>query len=332
MALVSTSQLYLWYMPPTLVTTCFVGVLLGKLRLTQVNILRVSVYVVILSLMVIFYLLGRVSVRNFTAAFLVSSWSAFFLAVAFVIKRGWIGWTPSLDATKKLLGYGIKVHIGSLAGILNLRLDQLLLSIFLPPTVLGLYVVAVTVGSGASLVALTIASWVAFPRLSNLPSGALKAQTLGRFMRVGGLATLFSVAILFIAAPWIITFFFGAAYGESVNMARILILAAIPLGCNAVFTAGFKAYDLPAVASSAEVVGLAVMALGLLILLPNFQAVGAAWASLLAYSVTFVYMLKKSHRKMNMRLDELFLFSWDDWRYLRGMLARTGLSRLQEVK
>jgi len=330
--LVATSQLYLWYIPPTLVTVCLAGVLLGKLRLTQVNISRTSVYVIILSLMISFYLVGRVSVHSFTMAFLASSWGAFLLAGAFLIKRGWIGWLPSLGKMKKLLAYGFKVHIGSLAGMLNLRLDQLLLSIFLPPAVLGLYVVAVTIGSGANLVASTVAYWVAFPRLSNLSSGLLKTQVLARFMRFGLLASLLSAVILFVGAPWLITFFFGAAYGESAGMARILIIAAIPLGCNAIFTAGFKAYNLPEVSSSAEIIGLAVTALALLVLLPNFQALGAAWASLLAYSVTFVYMSAKSYRKMNVRLVELFLPSWEDWRYLKGLLVRTGLFRLQAQK
>lgn len=327
--LVVTSQLYLWYIPPALLTPCLVGILLGKLRLTHVNILRTLVYVVILTLMVTFYFLDKVSVFNFALAFLTASWGAFVLAGTWAIKSGWVGWLPSLDFMKQLLGYGFKVHIGSLAGMFNLRLDQLLLSIFLPPSILGLYVVAVTVGAGANLVSSTIAYWVAFPRLSSLPLGALKSQTLGRYMRLALFASLFSVVILFLAAPWLITFFFGPAYAESVGMARILILAAVPLGCNAIFTAGFKAYNLPEVSSSAEIIGLAVTALALLVLLPNFQALGAAWASLLAYSVTFVYMSAKSYRKMNVRLVELFLPSWDDWRYLKGLLVRMSLFRLQ---
>lgn len=330
--LIATSRLFLWYIPPTLLTASLVGILLGKLRLTQVNALRTSVYVVILTMMVTFYLLGRVSVLDFTVAFLTASWGAFLLAAAIVIKHRWVGWLTSFDTTKKLLMYGFKVHIGSLAGMLNLRLDQLLLSIFLPPSILGLYVVAVTVGAGANLVASTIAYWVAFPRLSNLPFGLVKTEVLARFMRVALLASLLSAGILFVAAPWLIAFFFGAAYGQSVGMARVLILAAIPLGCNAIFAAGFKSYDLPAISSRAEMLGLGVTALALLVLLPNFQALGAAWASLLSYCVTFVYMLTQSQRRLNVRPRELFLPRWEDWHYLKSLLARRELLGLSAQK
>ena len=322
--LVSISQLYLWYIPPTMATFCLVGILLGKMQMVQVNVLRVSVYVVILVLMVLFYWTGRVSVRNFTGAFLVSSWVSFLLAVTFVMKCGWIGFRSSLDTMKRLLGYGVRVHIGSIAGMLNLRLDQLLLSVFLPASSLGLYVVAVTIGSGASLAASTIAYWVAFPILSNLPSGFLKTQILGRFMRLVLSATLLSALILFVSVPWLIRIFFGVTYGESADMARILIVAAIPWSCGAVFAVGFRAYNLPEIASGSEIVGLVVTALALLILLPKFGALGAAWASLLAYSATFLYMLVQSRQRMEVQMDGLFLPSWDDWYYLKDLLLNIG--------
>lgn len=334
-SIIQTSKLFLWYIPPTLVTTgCLAGVLLGKLKLLQYNILRVSVYVTSLSVMIAFYLLGQVSVRNFVVAFLASSWGALMVAVFFVVARGWIGWRftfETIASMKKLLTYGVKVHIGSLAGMLNLRLDQLLLSAFLPPSILGLYVVAVSVGSGAGLVASAIA-FVAFPRLSNLPSGAGRAQALGRFMRLNLMATAVVAGTLFLGAPWIIRFFFGAAYAESVGLARILILAALPLGSNAILAAGLKAHNLPAVSSRAEVLGLVVTALALLGLLPTFQAVGAAWASLLAYSATFIYMTGQTRRQMNVRLAELFLPGWSDWNYLKDLVARVRLAQTKALK
>jgi len=323
--LIDMSRLYLWYIPPTMVTFCFTGLLLGKLRIKEVNLLRVSVYVTILSLVIAFYLLSKISVLNFTLAFLVSSWVSFALSILF-IKRNWIGLLPSLLEFKKLLAYGIKVHVGSVAGMLNLRLDQLLLSIFLPPAELGLYVVAVTVGSAASMAATTIGYWVAFPRLANLSSGSFKAQTFGRFMRLAMVTSLLSAVILFAGLPWIINFFFGASYDGSVGMARILILAAIPLGCNAIFTAGLKSYNLPAVSSKGEVVGLVVTAIALFALLPKFQALGAAWASLLAYFATFVYMLRQTCQHMKVRSVELFLPESSDWNYVRSFLARIRLS------
>lgn len=330
--LVSISKFYLWYIPPTMATFCLMGILLGQLQVAQVNILRVSVYVVILVLMVLFYWADRVSVRNFASAFLISSWICFLLAVAFVIKRGWIGFQASLDMIKKLLGYGAKVHIGSIAGLLNLRLDQLLLSVLLPASSLGLYVVAVTIGSGASLAASTIAYWIAFPILSSLPSGLLKTQIFGRFIRFALSATLLSALILFVGVPWLINVFFGAAYGASADMARILIIAAIPWSCNTVFAAGFRSYNLPEISSWAEIFGLMVSALALLILLPKFGALGAAGASLLAYSATFLYLLMQFCKKMNVQVGSLLLPIWDDWYYLKGLLMRIGRNRLSDQR
>ena len=314
--LINSSLLYLWYIPPTLLSACLLGILLGRLQLTAVNVLRTTVYLITLIFIVTLYLFKKISVINFTWAFLSASWGVFFLAGIFVIKNGWMSWVPSWNTSKKLLAYGVKVHIGSLAGMFNFRLDQLLLSIFLPSSILGLYVVAVTVGSGANLLASTLAYWVAFPRLSNLPTGILKSQTFGRFMRLAFFSSFFSALILYLFTPWLIHLFFGSAFIESIAIARVLIIAAIPLGCNSIFTSAFKSYDFPNISSRAEIIGLLVTLLSLTLLLPNFHAMGAAWASLLAYSTIFIYMCLNLKKKVRIGIFELFFPRRDDWIYI----------------
>lgn len=325
--LISTSLTYLWYAPPTLITSCFVGILLGKLRFTQANILRVSVYLIILPSMIILYYLNKVSVKDFMIPFLIASWGALLLSVVFITGRSWIAWVPSLRKIKTLVSYGLKVHVGSLAGMLNIRLDQLLLSIFLAPSSLGFYVVAVSVGSGASLVALTIA-WVALPRLAQLSLGPLKVQAWGRFMRLSLFGSLISAGILFICAPLIVTFFFGEAYNASVYLVKILVLAAIPLGGNAIFTAGFKASGLPSISSKGEILGLMVASIALFALIPSLQAQGAAWASLITHSATFIYLSNQCHGKMGVGLWTLFMPAREDWVYIRGLLAERHFSKV----
>ena len=318
--LIGLSLLYLWYIPPTLLTACLVGILIGKLKLLFANLLRVIVYVIILSTMIIFFIIKKVTVQHFTFSFLLASWVVFLLAIVFVYFGGWIGFAPKIDIIKKLLAYGLRVHLGSLAGSINLRLDQLLLSVFLPTSVLGLYVVAVTIGSGANLVASTIASWVAFPILINLPPNLHKAAVFGRFVKLSLVSSIISVVILYSSTPLIINLFFGPAYNESISMARILIIASIPLGCNATITSGLKSYNLPAISGYAEIVGLFVTIISLMILLPTQQALGAAWASLIAYSVTSLYLIKKTQEKLEINLEQLFLPSWDDVNTLKKLL------------
>ena len=328
---INTSLLFIWYIPLALITSCLMAVMLGKLRLSQYNFLRTFVHIGNVFGMVALYLSGKVSVRSFAAAFLISSSVTLLLAAGFLVRRGWIGWLPELGVMKRLLAYGLKVHVGSVAGFLNMRLDQMLLSVLLLPSVLGVYVVAVSIGFVASLVATTI-GLVAFPHVANLASEQLKRQAFGRFMRLSLFMSLILAGVLYIFTPQIIVLFFGVAYLEATDPARVLTFASIPLGCNILFAAGFKAFNFPLLSGKSEVIGLAVTGASLMVLLPSYQALGAAWASLLSYSASFLYMAGRTNQ-IGLTLPQLLLPNREDLNYLKHLLPR--MSRrlgISEVK
>lgn len=318
---VSTGRLYLWFIPLNLITLCQIALLLGKMRLTQYNLLRSFVHVATVAGMIGLYLIGWVSVRRFAIASLAANLAILGLAARYLVSFGWFGWLPDVDLIKKLLAYGLRTHLGSIASLFNLRLDQMLISVFLPPSVLGFYVVAVTVAAGSSLAAVTIAL-VVFPHLANLNSDQLRREALGRYMRLSLCLSLIATVLLLLMTPWIIRVFFGTAFIPATDPARILILASIPLGCNALLAAAFKAFNKPLVSSQAEVLGLAVTAIFLIMLLAILQALGAALASLLSYSAVLLYMVWKAQGELDLPLRDLFFPGRDDLSYLKQLLSK----------
>ena len=309
---VNTARMYLAYIPINLVALSLIALILGRMKLLEYNVMRVLVHVCFVAGMLVLYAFDQVSVRGFAGASLVANLSALIIAIGLVLSHGWLKWQPDIRTMKKLLGYGLKVHLGSVASFLNLRLDQMVMSIFLQPITLGLYVVAVTVSAAAMLGANTIAI-VAFPHVASLCSLQDKWQAIGRFMRLGLLLSLVTAMALLWLTPWILRFFFGVAYLPATWPARILLLASIPLTCNVLFAAGFKALGYPLVASKAELISLVVTGASLCILLPRYQAVGAAWASLLAYLTSCIFMLYSPQRQLGISLTNLFRPTANDW-------------------
>ena len=318
---VNTARLYLVYIPINFMALSLMAVILGRLRIVEYNVLRTLVHMGFVAGMVFLYAINRVSVEGFAIASLVANFITLAIAVGIVLRHQWLSWQPDVQIIKKLLDYGLKVHLGSVALLINLRFDQMLMSIFLSPTTLGLYVVAVTVSGGASLAANTV-GLVAFPHMANLGSPQAKKLTLGRFMRLAIFLSLVSAAGLFWLTPWILSFFFGPAYLPAIWAARILLLASIPLGCNIVFAAGFKAFDHPLVPSKAELVSLGVTGVSLWVLLPRYAALGAAWASLLAYSASCAFMVYALWRELGMNPAVLFRPTLEDWEYVTRQLTR----------
>lgn len=317
---VSTGRIYLAYIPLNLIVLTLVAIILGKLHFTEYNALRAFVHMSFVAGMVVLYALNQVSVRTFALASLASVLITLFLTLWVVLRNGWLGWRIDVQTIKKLVGYGLKVHLGSVTSLFNLRLDQMLMSVFLMPSTLGLYVVAVTLSAGASLGASTI-GLVAFPHVANLSPHQAKCQAYGRFIRLTVFLSLISAIGLFWLTPWVLLFFFGADYLPATWAARILILASIPLGCNMLFAAGFKAFNRPFVSSKAELIGLGVMGLSLWALLPRYEAIGAAWASLLAYSASCVFMVYSLQRELGLTPEDLFRPTTEDVEYVRLQLT-----------
>ena len=237
-----------------------------------------------------------------------------------VWRSHWFSWRPDPQVARGLLGYGLRAHLGSIASLANVRLDQAIISILLPFGELGLYAVAVSLSGAVCLAANTLAI-VTFPHIASLSSMSEKERALGRFLRFALVLSVLAAITTLWLAPWILGLFFGADFLPATGVARVLILASIPLGFNSILTAGVKAMGHPLVSSLAEVIGLGVTGIALWLLLPAYGIMGAAWASLLVYSFVGALMLFQMRRIFELKLAELFRPTSDDWRYVSDRVS-----------
>src|SRR5205807_6254780 len=93
-----------------------------------------------------------------------------------------------------------------------------------------------------------------------------------------------------IILPWL----FGNNFSGAVDMARLLILAAVPQAGAEILASGLIGGGAPGWAARGQLVALAITIPGLLLLLQPLGGVGAALVSLVAYTVTFVFFLLKT--------------------------------------
>ena len=120
--------------------------------------------------------------------------------------------------------------------------------------------------------------------------------------------------------PWLVELLFGDAFLPSVPVVRVLVLGALPLACRLVFRAGFLAYDQGILVSKVSLFGLVVSAVALILLLPAYGIVGAAWAVMIAQWLSFAMMANLAQRNLDMNLLDLFRPRAEDWRSLASGL------------
>lgn len=221
---------------------------------------------------------------------------------------------------REALGFGSRAWASSLGALTNARLDQLLMIPLLPARQLGLYAVAVTYSTLPTVLSSALMTVIA-PRVASGDDALV-----GRSLRVTVGLMLASGLCLSLLAPILLPLGFGGEFDAAVQMAWILVLAGVPLAATVVLTAAMTFMGRPGTPAFAQVMSGAVTVVGLLVLLPKMQAVGAALVSLIAYSISCVYMVVATARQLESGVAQLLRPRRTDMAWL-GVMVRSARVR-----
>lgn len=288
-AVIGIARIYLLFIPLNLVSLYLLSVFQGTLHIKTYNTIRILVNLLYTAGIVVLWWVDSISVRNCALLLLLSNGVTIGYELFWVIKNKWLQLKPSLKLLRSMISYGLRVQLGNIFTYLNLRLDQMVMAVFLPPMMLGLYAVAVTMSGGVNLISGTITA-ISFPKIASVSEEINQVQQLGRFLRVNIWISGFVVILLLILIPYLVPLLFGLAYTGSVQAAQILTIAAMVLGINSILAAGVKGLGRPIISSYGEILGLFFTGVFLYLLLPKYQIIGAAYTSLLAYTASFIFL------------------------------------------
>jgi O-antigen/teichoic acid export membrane protein len=297
-AVIHDSLLYLVYVPFHLTTIYAMGILNGIHRFRAFQTLRLLYVIASTLTLVPLAALGLLTPRSVIVVYLLAS-TATAIATGIAVARARIG-APLVDrrCLRSLFSYGLKSHTSGVPSLLNERLDQLLISIFLSSSRLGLYVVAVTLTSITGFITSSL-TVVALPAIARVEDERERVLAAARYLRIAlGLGALVTVPLLVFTRP-IIELLFGRDFAAATAVTRILLLAGIFLALGRVLGSILKALNKPLQAGYAELLALATTFAALAALLPAFGIVGAGIASLIAYAVGAAANLRWASRALN---------------------------------
>jgi len=171
------------YAIPALGSLCACGWLQGRGAIRAFNISRSAVHIVNAAGMLALLVFGIGSVASFAAVALVGNAVTWLLASQSGLMMRVIQPVVSRPLARQMLSYGARVQFGSWSSMANMRLDQLLLSIWAPAAALGLYVVAVSYASLLQTIPGS-AALVMFPEIVRASDGAARDCLLTWYRRV----------------------------------------------------------------------------------------------------------------------------------------------------
>jgi O-antigen/teichoic acid export membrane protein len=272
----------------------------GQPRLLRFNLIRVAAPLTYSVGLLGLYFTHRSTLTSVVVSQLAGYVVALLLGSVMVLRilRPRLQWNAS--AIPRLIHFGFRTQATNVASYFNQRIDQLALSLLVPPRQLGLYAVAVTL-SMAVTVFPQAAGIVTFSRGSSQHSKDAKS-TIGVSFRASLLWLLACCSALYMISPFLIRFCFGSAFAGSILACRILLPGALMLGLNQVLYNGASALGRPGLPSCAEGVSMVVTTIGLYLLVPRYGYIGAAMVSSVAYTISFVLMLVLAHRLLGLSL------------------------------
>jgi len=226
----------------------------------------------------------------------------------------------STRAARQLTRYGLPSFLSVALQQLKLRLDQLLMAVFLPPRVLGLYAVSVAWSAIAPLIINAIGQ-VALPSIANVKASQDR-KVVSKMMRGSVIVACILTTTWGFVTPLVFLRLMGEQFREALGILVLLIPAAGVTAMNSVASQILKGLGRPKDAMFVEMAGLAATFILLAVLLVPYQLVGASWASLISCLVSFAFALHRIARATSLSMSELLIPRLSDWASLKGLMFR----------
>jgi O-antigen/teichoic acid export membrane protein len=266
------------------------GVVLGDQDFTFYNLARLGQPLGVGISYVVLWLVGELTVTTAVVATALTGVAVAAVVGGRVLRRHGLG-RPSLRVARSTLWYGLRAHSTMTAGLVNMRLDVLIIPAFLGASSVGLYSVATNV----SWIVVTVSgslSALVFPAAT--AQGARGGETV-----VKSLYATLAVGLLIAGTL--------AAVSGSVEPMRILLLGSVLYAAAGAPCAGLYALNRPFTAGVAQLLAAVVTVTGLLLFLQHGGIRAAAIVSTVAYGLVFALALVLYRRAAQLRWRDLVL-------------------------
>jgi O-antigen/teichoic acid export membrane protein len=271
--------------PASLAQEYALAVLQGKQRFTAFNAMRLLPALLYAICVAALFLLHKnrllIVVLLWVSTFLLAGVATTIVA----IRKTPIDWHVESDLRRKIRQFGLRGHLGAVAPVDSLRLDQLAASIFLAPAALGVYVVAYAFTNLPRFISQS-AGMVAYPAIAQTKEFGEKERLVWRYFWGVTLINCAISAILIIAMPFFVSLFFGHEFIASVPIAQILLVGTTFAASRRIFVEALRGHGYPQVSSLAEVSMYPWLLTGGAFLLWFYGVKGLAFAVTIAYALS----------------------------------------------
>jgi stage V sporulation protein B len=300
------------------------SVLQGTSRFLAMNAVILTQPIVQFSLLAAGWALGDVNTTSAVLYWAGGTFAATLLALALLAPslRPVERWRLDGSGLRELVRFGLRGQIGNVMQLLNYRLDQYIVLLFVNAAGVGIYAVAVGLTQSVWFVSNAVAT-VLLPRLT-AADGADAARTTPLVCRTTLLVSAMGAVALAAVSPAVLLLF-GRDFRPSLTPLLWLLPGTVALAGSKILASYLFSQGHPGTNSLITIASLAVTLVGDFALIPPFGVAGAAVTSSLAYGTHFALSLVAYRRLSGGSIWEAVVVRGEDFRrYLavaRGRFA-----------
>ncbi|MCM3088670.1 flippase [Bhargavaea ginsengi] len=264
-------------------------------------------------LLIITLLILKLELNGALIAFIISSLFPTFLIYRYFSKDDYKFEINNFSASlaKEYFSYGSKAHLSNIVSFMNYRMDILMISLFLNPYAVGIYNVAVSIGERLWVISSPISSAL-FPRISSLESENDKTILTVKVTRYVFYLSLIVGVFFFVISPWAVYILFGKEYQEASKVIRILLLGITIFAAERILSNDFAGRGKPQINLYTSLFTVLCNVIANVILIPIYGINGAAAATSLSYSLTFLIKLTLYCKFTGAKSKDILLIKKED--------------------
>ncbi|GEM_PF-381748 len=301
----------------TLLNAIFIGS--KKFRyINQSLILKAFSDIVFFSILYYLHLQSELGMQEVMGAFfLVIALQSLFWIISYMKE---FGEAPQMNKgviaqVSMLLGFSLIGYLSNLLNFLNYRLDLWVVEYFTTIDQVGFYVFAVNLTQMMWLISDPIAG-ILKPNLAD-PDVKDRVSIFSAFQRANATIILIISLIAWLIADLLITLLYGSEFSASILPFKILLIGNFFACSSKVFAVYNVVTNNIKFNLQATAFGLMLTVIFDLLFIPENGIIGAAWASNIAYFGTFAYLVLVCRFKLDLKINNLFLFTKKDLQFLQ---------------
>lgn len=197
---------------------------------------------------------------------------------------GGIEWQPDPTFARRAASYGLRAQPGTLLAFLGYRIDVLLVNGYLNAAAAGFYSVALATAERVQTIG-EAAGTVLYPHIAAETVEERRARLTPIVARTVLWMTVVLAVALFTVAHWLVVLLYSNQFEPAIRPTEILVLSMIPSAVQRVLSADLSGRGLPILNTYVAAVSLTANVVLNVLLIPRYGTSGAAWSSVVSYSV-----------------------------------------------